>query len=101
VLEAASGLEALELWRQHHPEVRLLITDLVMPDGMNGKELAQRLQRENSKLKIIYTSGYSTDCRDKSLQLEANINFLAKPFDVSKLAQTVADVLAPRTFDGG
>jgi PAS domain S-box-containing protein len=94
VLEAATGLNALELWRQNRNEIRLLITDMVMPDGMNGKELAQRLHREDPQLKVIYTSGYSTDFANKNLHLDAHINFLAKPFDVSKLAQTVAEVLA-------
>jgi DNA-binding LytR/AlgR family response regulator len=67
---------------------------MVMPDGMNGKELARRLLLENPRLKIIYTTGYSTDFADDDFHLQADIHFLAKPFDVTKLVQTVADVLA-------
>jgi signal transduction histidine kinase/CheY-like chemotaxis protein len=97
VLEADSGVKALEIWRQNRQEIRLLITDMVMPDGMNGKELARRLLLENPQLKIIYTTGYSTDFADDNFHLQADIHFLAKPFDVTKLAQTVADVLSPRS----
>jgi signal transduction histidine kinase/CheY-like chemotaxis protein len=94
VLEADSGVKALEIWRQNRNEIKLLITDMVMPDGMNGKELARRLLLENPRLKIIYTTGYSTDFADDDFHLQADIHFLAKPFDVTKLVQTVADVLA-------
>ena len=45
VLQAQSGPRALEVWRAHGDEVDLLITDVVMPDGMNGVELAERLRR--------------------------------------------------------
>jgi CheY-like chemotaxis protein len=94
VLDADSGLKALEMWRQNRREIKLLITDLVMPDGMNGRELARRLRQENPGLKIIYTSGYSADLADQNFQLEADLNFLAKPFDGNQLAQMVGRVLA-------
>jgi two-component system, cell cycle sensor histidine kinase and response regulator CckA len=94
VLTAASGLNALHVWRQHHAEIKLLITDMVMPDGMNGKELARRLLAENPKLKVIYTSGYSPDFANKNFQLPPDIHFLPKPFDFAKLGQTVRAVLA-------
>ena len=94
VIEADSGLDALEIWRQNRNAISLLITDMVMPGGLNGKELARRLVLENPKLKILYTSGYNTDLAQKNFHLEADLNFLAKPFDFGKLAQTVMDVLA-------
>ena len=55
VLEASAGDGALEVWRQHHDEIRLLLTDLVMPGGMTGKELAERLLQQDPKLKVIYS----------------------------------------------
>jgi len=67
VLEAPTGGKALAVWQEHRDDIRLLLTDLVMPDGMSGKELAQRLLRENPGLKVIYTSGYSTEVAGNDL----------------------------------
>ncbi len=93
VLEASSGDNALELWQQHRDEIHLLLTDLVMPGGTTGKELAERLLKQNSKLKVIYTSGYSAEIGDKELTLEDGVNFLTKPFVLQKLAQTIRKLL--------
>jgi two-component system, cell cycle sensor histidine kinase and response regulator CckA len=93
VVEAATGISALEVWNQNHAEIRLLVTDLMMPDGLNGKELALQLSRKNSNLKVIYTSGYRADIAGKDLRLEEGVNFLAKPFQIVKLAQAVRNSL--------
>ncbi len=89
VLEAINGIEALEVWKQHREEIHLLLTDLVMPGGMTGKDLAERILPENPKLKVIYVSGYSAEVAGKDFPLEEGVNFLAKPVQAFKLAQTV------------
>jgi len=89
VLEAPNALEALEIWKMHHAEIRLLLADLVMPGGVTGKELAGRLLQQDPELKVIYTSGYSAETASKDFHLEEGVNFLAKPFEVHKLAETV------------
>jgi two-component system cell cycle sensor histidine kinase/response regulator CckA len=71
----------------------LLFTDLVMPDGMNGKELAEKLVRESPTLKVIYTSGYSADIVDKDFPLVEGVNFLSKPYEAHKLAETIRCLL--------
>jgi len=91
VLEAASGVQALEVWREHGAEIRVMLTDMVMPDGMNGRELAEILRLENPALTVIYSSGYSADIAGDALQLVDGINFLAKPFPVHKLARMIRD----------
>jgi PAS domain S-box-containing protein len=93
VLEAINGVEALEVWKQHHEEIHLLLTDLVMPGGMTGKDLAEQLLRDNPKLKVIYVSGYSAEVAGKDFPLEEGVNFLAKPVQAFKLAQTVRQKL--------
>ena len=93
VLEAVNGIEALEIWKQRRDEIHLLLTDLVMPGGMNGKDLGERLLKENPKLKVIYTSGYSAEVAGKDFHLREGVNFLAKPFEAGKLAQTVRQKL--------
>jgi signal transduction histidine kinase/DNA-binding response OmpR family regulator len=93
VLEAVNGVEALETWKQRHDEIQLLLTDLVMPGGMTGMDLAGRLLQENPKLKVIYTSGYSAEVAGKNCPLEEGVNFLTKPFAARKLAQVVRNCL--------
>ena len=93
VLEASNGVEALEVWKQHRDEIRLVLTDLVMPGGMSGRDLANRLLKENPKLKVIYASGYSAEVAGKDFLLEEGVNFLAKPFRTFQLAQTVRNCL--------
>ena len=94
VLEADSGTSALKLWDQDKPHIDLLLTDMVMPDGMSGRQLAERLRADNPSLKILFTSGYSTDLLGKDLGLKEGANFLQKPYPPSKLVETVRNALA-------
>jgi CheY-like chemotaxis protein len=93
VLLAASGPAAVELWREHGPKIQLLLTDVIMPDGMTGRQLAEKLQGERPGLKVIYTSGYSADVLKEGPKLVEGINFLQKPFEAHKLVQAVRDSL--------
>jgi signal transduction histidine kinase/GAF domain-containing protein/ActR/RegA family two-component response regulator len=96
ILEAPTGVKALEVWKQNRDEIRLLLTDLVMPDGMTGKDLAQRVLQDNPKLKVIYISGYSAEVVGKDFPLKEGLNFLTKPFQASKLVQTIRANLDPK-----
>jgi PAS domain S-box-containing protein len=89
VLEAANGADALAVWQRHRDEIRLLLTDLVMPGGMSGRELAERLQREDPALRVIYASGYCADLVTGDFKLEEGVNLLSKPFQTGKLARIV------------
>ena len=89
VIEAPTGVRALELWEQNRDDIRLLLTDMVMPDGMSGRELAERLLGSNPALKVIYTSGYNPEFAGKTFGLRDGVDFLAKPFAAPKLAETV------------
>jgi CheY-like chemotaxis protein len=80
VVEAANGPEALALWSEHHDAIALLFTDLVMPGGLSGRQLAQTLQAGNPGLKVIYASGYSAEIAGRELRLQAGENFLQKPY---------------------
>jgi len=89
VLEAATGVEALAVWHQHQNEIDLLLTDMVMPVGLDGQELAGKFKMQKPNLKVIYTSGYSVEVAGKDLALMDGLNFLQKPFDAEKLASAV------------
>ena len=68
-LQAGTGDEALEVWRAHKEEIQLLLTDLIMPGSMNGRELAEKLLwAERPEFKVIFTSGYSADIVGKDFK---------------------------------
>jgi CheY-like chemotaxis protein len=101
VLEAASGRDAIEVWEQANCPVDLLLTDMVMPGGIMGSELAERLSERCPRLKVIYTSGYSPGMAGKDASLLKLPNFLPKPYSIGKLAQFVRECLdAPAQQDG-
>jgi two-component system, cell cycle sensor histidine kinase and response regulator CckA len=93
VLEAASGQQALEVWETANRPVDLLVTDMVMPGGVMGGELAERLSSQSPRLKVIYTSGYSPGMAGKDASLLEGRNFLPKPYSIGKLAQFVRECL--------
>jgi two-component system, cell cycle sensor histidine kinase and response regulator CckA len=94
VIDAPSGVAAVEVWAQHKEHIDLLLTDMVMPDGMTGKELAERLQADNPQLKVVYTTGYSSELLGDDIVLHEGVNFLQKPYPPQKLLQTIQNGLA-------
>ncbi len=89
VFAATSGLAALREWEIHRHEVDLLLTDLVMPEGVTGRDLALRLREAAPNLRIIFMSGYSYDVAGHDLALTEGVNYLPKPFDLAGLARIV------------
>lgn len=89
ILTAQCGPEALEVWEQCRGQVDLLLTDLVMPYQLNGRELAEKLWLQRPTLKVLFTSGYSADVVGKDFVLRPGLNFLQKPYHPRKLAQVV------------
>ncbi|MBM3841022.1 MAG: PAS domain S-box protein [Verrucomicrobia bacterium] len=99
VLDAGSGREALDVWEKNASEIHLLLTDMVMPGGMTGRELARRLRIRDPLLKVIYTSGYSPEAVAEGLELIEGVNFLAKPYRPGALAKIVQARLHPESSD--
>jgi len=93
VLEAVNGSEALQLCQQHPAPIHLLLTDMVMPGGLNGRELAKQLQQEYPALKVLYMSGYTDNAIASQGVLETEIAFLQKPFTAIALQRKVREVL--------
>jgi CheY-like chemotaxis protein len=92
VIEAGSGVEALRVWDEHNGEVDLLLTDMVMPEGMSGRDLAMQLRQQKPHLKVIYTSGYSSESLSSDIG-QSDTLFLAKPYLPPQLAQLVRQAL--------
>lgn len=89
VIEAETGVQALSIWEASKDRVNLLLTDMVMPDGVTGRELARQLQRSKPGLNVIYTSGYELDAEASRDTSEGGVHFLQKPYDMRKLLETV------------
>jgi CheY-like chemotaxis protein len=95
VLEAGNGDEALRLAAQHHGQIDLMMTDVVMP-GISGGELARRLASGQPGMRVLYLSGYPDDALGQHGILEADIPFLHKPFTQDALTRKVCEVLEQR-----
>ena len=93
ILEAASGREALIVWQQHEGKIDLLLTDMVMPEGVSGVELAERLVAETPQLKVVFMSGYTSDDVSAEMLARTNASFIQKPYGHAELTQTVRDCL--------
>jgi PAS domain S-box-containing protein len=93
IIEADSGLSALELWQHHRDAIDLLLTDMVMPGGISGQELGARLLAEKPGLKVVYNSGYTDEMLGENSPLRDNPNFMEKPFGPEKLLRQVRDCL--------
>jgi len=93
VLEAPSGVGALKVWREHHECIHLLLTDMVMPERMSGRDLAVRLHEERPDLPVIFITGYNPEMAGRDFVLEEGVNYIPKPFTPRKLGVTVRAIL--------
>lgn len=93
VLEATTGLEALEMLEEYREPVDLVVSDVVMPE-MDGPTLYQELRRLYPEIKFIFVSGYARDAFAKNIIDDGGFGFLAKPFSLKELASTVKDALS-------
>ena len=91
VLHASGGAEALRIFEKNDG-IHLLFTDIVMPD-MNGRQLADTIRRSRPGMHVVYTTGYTRNAVIHDGKLDADVDFLAKPFTVEQLARSVRRVL--------
>jgi CheY-like chemotaxis protein len=93
VMEAGSGAEALHIWHSNPGKIDLVLTDMVMPGGMSGRELAGRLLAENPSTRIIFTSGYNVEETNTDFFRRGGAVFLQKPYTRNALARLVRESL--------
>jgi len=93
VIEAGSGVAALDIWRHHREQIDLVLTDIVMPGGVSGLDLAKALCDEAPSLRVVFTSGYNPEVMGRSLRLRDSISFLQKPYAPYQLAESLRAAL--------
>lgn len=96
VLEAANGIDAIQLVDQYQGPIHLLLTDVIMP-GMDGRRLARTLAPKRPEMKVLYMSGYPDEAIAHHGILEPGIALLQKPFTAEDLTRKVAKVLEADT----
>jgi CheY-like chemotaxis protein len=96
VLAADSGRAAMALWKEHRSEIRLLLTDLLMPGGMTGKDLALRLRAEAPDLPVVLMTGYGAELQEKDGTIVPNAGFLQKPCTAEAILAAVGERMARR-----
>ena len=97
IFEASSGKQALAQWQQRANKIDLLLTDIVMPEGVSGVNLAEQLLVNHPRLKIIFTSGYTANEVSPELLAKTNARYLQKPYTHAELAKIVRDCLDKTT----
>ena len=93
VLEAGSGAEALQIWEGNSEAIDLLVTDVVMPGGMSGRDLAVKLLASQPRLRVVFTSGYNVEDTNTDFFRRDGAMFLQKPYTRPTLAKAVRDCL--------
>jgi two-component system cell cycle sensor histidine kinase/response regulator CckA len=88
VLEAASGVEALEVVEAQGGKIDLIVSDVVMPE-MDGPTMFGELRKRGIKCKVIFVSGYAEDAFQKNLPAGEDFGFLPKPFTLKQLVEAV------------
>ena len=97
ILEAADGHQAIAAWREFPDRIDLLLTDMVMPGGLSGSDVADRFSTDRPDGKILFSSGYSADLFSSQMNPRVGANYLPKPYLARQLTDAVAHALAGTT----
>ena len=95
VVEATSGKQALDLWPEVCDDISVVVTDVIMPEGVSGWDLAKELHSRAPDVGILLTSGYNERAEDHGLENDPQIAFLQKPYEAKKLKSNIYQLLHP------
>ena len=95
VIEAREAADAMAMMREHQP-VDLLFTDVVLPGGQTGADLAREARKLQPGLKVLFTTGYARSALDRAGTSDKGIELLLKPFGVDELAARIRQILNER-----
>ena len=90
-VDAADGETAIKLLEED-PEVEILLTDVVLPSGTSGADVAAAAERLKPGIKILFMSGYTRDILARQGKLAAETNLLNKPFTIDQLTEKLRNL---------
>ena len=93
VFEAADGQEAMALFEAHASEIDMLLSDVVLPGKLRGREIAERITALRPEVKILFMSGYTENSIVHHGRLDDGVQLISKPFQREQLAAKVAELL--------
>ncbi len=94
IVAAEDARSARAIWVTHKNEIDLVLADVVMPSGLNGRRLAKEFQAERPELKVLYTSECNAEALIANGALDAGVNFIQKPYHPEQLLSAIGAVLA-------
>ncbi|MEJ2587202.1 MAG: PAS domain S-box protein [Deltaproteobacteria bacterium] len=100
VLTSANPVDAIRMAREHEGEIRLLLTDVVLPK-MSGKDLAREIAKIRPDIRTLFMSGYTVDVIAHQGVLDEDVQFIQKPFTFDRLARKVRETLGTRNAEVG
>jgi PAS domain S-box-containing protein len=89
VLVASNGHQALRIWQENKQEIQLVLTDMIMPEGLSGKDIALQFKNDRPGIRIIFMSGYSADIAGTDFPQADGDFFIGKPFEMHVLATVI------------
>ena len=92
VLSADQGKTAIQLFN-NNKGIKLLLTDVMLPGGMNGPDIVKALQKKDPDVRFLYMSGYTENAIIHDGYLDDDIEFLRKPFTIAELSKKMREVL--------
>jgi CheY-like chemotaxis protein len=93
VLEADNGQTAMKLWLEYEQRIDLLFSDMRMPEGMTGLDLAKRLKDDKPNLQVIISTGYSMEMAGQGSSTSGGIVYFQKPYEFEALLKIIRDCL--------
>ena len=97
VFQAADGEEGLRVFGAHVGAIDLLLTDVVLPGKIRGRDLAERITAMRPEVRVVYMSGYTENSIVHNGRLDDGVQLISKPFKREQLARKIAETLARRT----
>jgi len=89
VLVAGNGHQALRIWQERKRDIQLVLTDMIMPEGLSGKDIAQQFKKDRPGIRLIFMSGYNADIAGTDFPQAEGDYFIGKPFEMHVLASTI------------
>ena len=93
IIEACNGGEAIELWKENQERIGMLFTDLEMPEGLSGLDLAQRFLSDKPNLQVVVSSGYDIESQVENKDYAKKIILMSKPCCPDTLLKVLREAL--------